>query len=427
MTTKTKMPVSEESLSDYLSSVSPLWKAEIETKKFNIIMGNEAGDADSIISALTLPYVKDVILKDKNEYTNLPVVSIVRDDLPLRRDATLLLEMAGIKKDNLLFLDDVTQQSIDKERTVMTLVDHNKVRPEFVDAKVVEICDHHQDERQHLEDCSSRQIEFDNDSKQALVGSTCTLVAEKFMQHYDGRRDTPIDAQLGLALLGVILLDTMNMSTSAGKGTPRDGKAIEFLQSQTRWEDLVVNNSMDPNVMANLWGDRKNNADPMTSINVTWFYEFLRDSKFDSSFWDSLSARDALRMDYKRFETTTNMAFGMSSVLQVDVALKPNFLEEAEAYMTKEAEVDLLLVLTLVIIDDEPKRSLMILGNEELVSNLCDFLLHHESAAFLEISKESDETKENATKVIKLKQGNPKGSRKQVAPVVLSFFPKNKI
>lgn len=446
----TIMPTTREAnLSKYLASVTSLWKEknqnhECNLRSFNIIMGNQAGDADSIVSALAFSYVKDILREaekgsscnDVVAYTNLPVVSIRRNDLPLRRDVTLLLDVAGIDSSNLIFLDDLPPSFLesDDDDVVITLMDHNSLRSDWdysSSLKVVEICDHHQDEEKHLESVpkEKRQVEFDADNGQALVGSTCTLVVEKLTEiHKD---DTIIDAGLSFLLLGVILLDTMNMCPLASKGTKRDEEAIQFLVSQTNWKALfnnidTRNTSVTSMVASNLL--RENDTIP----NVTWLYEFLRDSKFDSSFWDSLSTRDALRIDYKRFESSNDHAFGMSSVLLDSSRLlsKQHFRAQAEAYMVEEAKVDLLMVLSLVIVDGRPpKREVLVLGlsSSSVVSDMVDFLLHDESAAFLDFSMENNETSktfssDSGIKVVKLEQGNPKGSRKQVAPLVLSFF-----
>ena len=79
--------------------------------KVHLIMGNEAGDADSIISALTLSYIQHQ-QHLKNEDTEekivvLPIVSVTRADISLRRDVMLLLDLAGITNlDDLLYIDD---------------------------------------------------------------------------------------------------------------------------------------------------------------------------------------------------------------------------------------------------------------------------------------------------------------------------------
>jgi hypothetical protein len=58
---------------------------------------------------------------------------------------------------------------------------------------------------------------------------------------------------------------------------------------------------------------------------------------------------------------------------------------------------------------------------------MASYLLHNENASILDIKEGSDTSSplkiiDSGHVMMKLKQGNPKGSRKQVAPVMLSYF-----
>ena len=401
-------------------------------------MGNEAGDADSIISSLTLSFVnsitemststnKDSTCSSKIDTISLPLASIKRNDMALRRDVVLLLQMAGIDSDKLVYLDDAIFTSMAQNNDIhkeITLVDHNKLRSDLwsLEDCVVEILDHHQDEGGHESSVTAdkREVAFQN--QVALVGSTCTLVTERLIKADATRK---VDAGLGLTLLGVILLDTMNMNQEAGKGTRRDQEAIDFLIRQTEWDALDI----DEGTKSRIYGDEGgSNMIENRPPSRSHFYEYLSDSKFDRSFWLSMSPRDALRIDYKRFEPPTGAshAFGLASVLldMEDLLSKDGFHDDAIAYM-KEANVDLLGVLTMVIVDDKPQRELLLVGGSDRVGKMMEYLLNDDSAAFLDISKVDDvvaiDAGDEDTIIVKLKQGNPKGSRKQVAPVMLSF------
>jgi exopolyphosphatase len=416
-----------------------------------ITIGNEAGDADSIISSLALSYI------DNNKFTSVdvevsrntaripdntqkniihvPLVSIPREDFPLRRDVVLLLEMAGVNCEKLLFLRDeeITQiienQNIRKE---WTLVDHNKFRSDLLsadaigDVMVVEILDHHQDEGAHPSvGNEQRNIAFDNQS--ALVGSTCTLVTERLMKRCvqeDTTLSCKVDAGLGLALLGVILLDTMNMSREAAKGTARDEAAIEFLLERTNWNALNVKNK---ELRETLF---ESDGDGGTVPSRSRLYEYLQNCKFDREFWLSMSPKDALRIDYKRFETKDPVglvpaSFGLSSVLldMQTLLSKPSFVTECMAYM-EEVNVTLLGVLAMTIVDDKPKREILLIGDKQRVYEMSDYLLHNDAALSLKISKAEEDLHldlaNDTVAAVHLKQGNPKGSRKQVAPVMLA-------
>ncbi len=417
-------------------------KKDTKKKELNFIMGNQAGDADSIISSLALSYVKKLEQIKKNgqeeEESNvlptfLPIVCIEKEDLALRRDVTLLLQMAGITNhDSLVFLNDASFKSIvlNEEESQQppvqksfTLVDHNKIRSELwqFESAVTEIYDHHLDEGFHLDSCQTREVAFEN--KKATVGSTCTIVTEKIINAYSEDKEGTLDGGLGLALLGVILLDTMNMNPDAAKGTPRDGDAIQFLLDNSDWDTLDSEN-MNNIILTD-------NTDGPLKPDRVKLYEYLRDSKFDRTFWQEMSARDALRIDYKRFEPNSSPggSFGLSSVLLDSsmVLSKPNFYRSAIDYM-KEVGVDVLGVLCMVIVDDTPQREMIMIGKPDTMESLTKFLQNDTSAANLEVTVAAEDNEEgnymDGFVMRRFNQGNPKGSRKQIAPVLMDFFSK---
>ncbi len=458
-----------QSFSSYLTSVSSevqktLVNEEQQRKDglgfINIIMGNEAGDADSIISSLALSYVKTMekryvgklnsSTQDEKEtvatFTNdstkfVPVISINREDMPLRRDVVQLLRMAGIYNyEELVYLDDPWSLSIMKESNnhaskngvddveeeriiALSLVDHNKIRSNLwhLEQYVEEIFDHHQDENFHTKSVTTREVAFLG--QKALVGSTCTIIVERIKK----MSQTNLDAGLGISLLGVILLDTMNMNPEASKGTERDEAAIEYLMKNSDW-DLLDNETKEKIVT-----DR--NEESTVVPDRSKLYEYLCDSKFDRIFWREMSPRDAMRIDYKRFEPksekddgVSNKTFGLSSVLLGldEMMAKKDFFRTIVKFMN-EVNVDMLGVMCMVIVDDRPKRELLLIG-DSTVEGLAVYLLSDSATKFLDISIVEDvtiEAQQNALDGLKMKrfrQGNPKGSRKQLAPLILSFL-----
>jgi exopolyphosphatase len=366
-----------------------------------VVLGNEAGDADSIVSALALAYVESMSNSPKT-----PIVSIPRDDLCLRREAVLLLELAHVDTSKLYYIDDETLFESPK---LVTLVDHNRLTLGEDDWTVTEIIDHHFDEETHTHVIGDlRNIAFENDNK-ALVASTCTLVAERLFS----KLEPPYaSSDLSIALLGVILLDTVNMKPAAGKGTQRDQDAIDTLVSKTDWSSLEGNDLIHQNGV----------------IDTDKLYDKLSKSKFDSDFWEQLSVRDALRLDYKRFEAPTGHVFGSSSVLvDMDALLtKPNFVKETISYI-KESEIPLLAVLGLKLIGHSTQRELLLCGSDErLVNDMADYILTNPEAKTAMQSEEKPVEKDTGELVVRqFRQGNQKASRKQVAPVMLNFFSSN--
>ena len=430
----------------------------IAGQKVQIIIGNEAGDADSIVSALVHGYVLSLeegeLLKTKKTETEATtayaaLVGVPRADLALRRETTLLLDMAGVDLDQLLCIDgppsivSLLAPSTDSDASAggktlsISLVDHNRIRSSLrhLDTHVVEILGHHDDEGHHTdavpEGSDARNIAFRG--RDALVGSTCTLVAERMLQVADSiagdsNKDdaATLDPSASLALLGVILLDTMDMSPEAGKGTDRDLAAINALLDRTDWSKL--------------------NTEPMEESARSVFkdsgivrpcraalHDLLRNSKFDESFWGDMSVYDCLRIDYKRFEPTSPSSgsssvpvpFGMSSVLLPlsKFLSKESCVDSIKRYM-EEADVPLLGILTMTIVDDAPHREMLLAGRPDLVDAAAEYLTQSDDATFLEVEEVDcplDKAEECNMRIRRFRQGNPKGSRKQVAPILMRF------
>lgn len=361
----------------------------------NVVLGNEAGDADSIISALALAYVESI-----SNHPKTPIVSVPRDDLCLRREAVLLMDLAQVDTAKLRYIDD---EEVFRKPRFVTLVDHNRLTI-GADWTVTEIVDHHFDEQSHEHVVGGlRNIAFENGK--ALVGSTCTLVAERLFTTLQ----PPYASQVSIALLGVILLDTLNMSPAAGKGTQRDQVAIDELVSKTDWSTLEGSHFIKQDGV----------------IDTDKLYESLRKCKFDLGFWKQLSARDALRLDYKRFQAPMGQVFGSSSILlDMDSLLtKPNFVEETISYMN-ESEIPLLAILGLKLIGQSTQRELLLCGSDRnLVNNIADYILTNPAAKKAMQSEEKALEKDTGALVVRhFQQGNPKASRKQVAPILLNFF-----
>ena len=390
----------------FLHETSSLFSSYVadtnSSRVYHVILGNEAGDCDSIVSALALAYVYSMSSRASQEDLVLPICSVNREDMILRRETTLLLERCQVDTSRLLYLDDDSVKRllhagnfISTDTLRVTLTDHNAIRSSLnhLSGNVVGIIDHHADEGKHVEVINkSRDIAFDSTSNKALVGSACTLVAERLLQ--TGHSDDGV----AMALLGTIVLDTMNMNVHAGKGTSRDQEAIDFLRT-------CLNGNLDG------------------SINLDDLFNWLNDAKFDALFWDSLSARDALRIDYKRFESVSNHVYGISSVLLPigDLLKKPSFDDIAFQFM-KDKSIDLLVIMSMTVDDAGPKRGLLLFGKSQFVDEMTDYLTKNEVASFLEMESQTNGNASSGILGFKkeyIHQGNIKGSRKQVAPIMM--------
>jgi exopolyphosphatase len=392
-------------------SLEEFLKARKERPTRQFVMGNEAGDADSIIGAITLAYVESV----RGHTKKTPIVSIPQADLETQRPETvLLLKLAGISNATgvLLFVDQpvVTEST---EATEVTLVDHNRLADTFQqnDWKVVEIVDHHHDEGMYEDTCSgpaSRWIAFADDK--ALVASACTLVVERMEELWR----KPYPPSLGVLLLGVILLDSVNLSPDAGKVTQRDRDAVQILLDDTNWQELSqeskevlkINSSSGP--------------------NTTAFFDALQETKYDPGFWKSLPIRDALRLDYKEY-IYKDGSFGVSTVLMpLDrFLLKQELTTGIQRFMMERNMVFLGIMLASVQ-DGHLCRQLVLCGTESFpMPGMVQFLLHsnydQDSLGLMEFEGISTPSDNSSLSLRFFDQLDVK-SRKQIGPILLEFF-----
>jgi inorganic pyrophosphatase/exopolyphosphatase len=234
-----------------------------------VVLGNEACDADSAISAIALACVRR-----REGGVWIPVVSCVREVFPLRRDAVLVLEGVGVRVEDLVFLDEAPWEEVERQADAgVVLVDHNRLasalrsKYPWMEEKVVGIVDHHEDHGAYeWVRGAERVVGWDARAGRG-VGSTCTLVAEEAL-----RGGAEVGEDLARALVSVILVDTVNLD--ADRATRQDEAAVEALGARAGLGERAAQTA-----------------------------EFLRlsDAKHDPGFWASLSLRQKLEFDAKRF------------------------------------------------------------------------------------------------------------------------------
>ena len=241
-----------------------------------IFVGNAAADADSIVASLGCAlawFLRNDMPSISNKTTTVvPVASLPRADLALRPDSRALFETVGFDVDQLIFRDEILLH----EHDLLALVDHNRVRDEeLVDTPVTAIFDHHADEGAHL-NAKYRDVR--------TVGSCCTIAAE-YLLALEGSAAAIVKKERVLLelLLGVILLDTSDLSPSSGKTTSADIRIVEQLLG-------VLGRDRG-------WATKE-------------LYSPVAAAKFSRAFWESLAPSEVLRVDAKTFGN-----FGVSSAL----------------------------------------------------------------------------------------------------------------
>ena len=393
------------------------------------VIGNEAADAYSIISSLTYAKLKRWQTGNTSVRKQiLPIVSIKRGDIHLRRDVELLLKEVELNLSDLICLDECNMtNAADEGKLDLVLVDHNVISKEVTkhvgpytrhESIVKEILDHHEDYDAY-KSAVVRDIAYDSNTKCPLVASTCTLIAERFLEPVN--RDA-LTLEIATLLIAVIAVDSLNMDPSQNRGTPRDQRVLDSLQL------------LYPGIQR----DR--------------LYSLLMNAKTDPHFWESLSARDAIRIDYKCFVyRTKNMdsskesvqgercgSFGIASVLQsVDSFLmKEDLSEELNSYLipksTRElssvVSADMIVIMSLELLPEVRRSLLFFCISESRIKSLASYLAINGSEILLEDRSsargESSILTVNGHNVHMLayNQGNTGMSRKQIAPILLDFF-----
>lgn len=248
--------------------------------RIHIVIGNEACDADSCISAL----VQSLVMASNGSASHnasgsaiiIPVISCTRSDWTLRRESGVIIKRWLGGDENyasvLIFLDDilpVAQSLNDVSLLSITLVDHNVLTGELAawgwSERVVSIVDHHEDAGAHMG--AERKIDWDpSASPPRGAGSCCSILALAAAAEV-GLLDKP----LATALLSVIALDCIGFDAAAGKVTKVDEAAVEKLTSTANMQ------------------------------SVSQLFVELSSLRADPTWWCTLPPRDALRVDYKGF------------------------------------------------------------------------------------------------------------------------------
>ncbi|NWQ84569.1 PRUN1 Exopolyphosphatase, partial [Columbina picui] len=190
-------------------------------REIHVVMGNEACDLDSTVSALALAYfLAKTTPAPKAAFV--PVLNIPRADFALRTETSFLLREHGVPAASLVFRDEIDLGGLHRAGLLaMTLVDHHVLpgADAALEEAVVEVLDHRPLERDRAPGCRVTA---------EPVGSCATLkvgFALKSPDFGDLRRSK-------LQHSGTILLDCVNLSPAAGKVTPRDVACVSLLEER---------------------------------------------------------------------------------------------------------------------------------------------------------------------------------------------------
>jgi exopolyphosphatase len=262
--------------------------------QWTVVMGNEAGDLDSIASSIAYAWV----LSEVKKIPAIPLVQVQHDDLNLRPENIYAFKLAGLTEslEELLTSSDVSEFKPFPSQK-FALVDHNRLGSTFSldnpTAEVVSVIDHHEDEKLYL-NASPRII--------APCGSCASHVATQFPPE-------PLP-DLALLLLTAILIDTDGLKPG-GKAVQTDRDSALFLAPKSS-----IANSIPP--LSALSPIDHPNPDALYEAQaIKDLTKALRDRKSDVS---HLSGFDLLRRDYKEYSHT------LPAHHRLKLASQPSFL-----------------------------------------------------------------------------------------------------
>ncbi|XP_051999542.1 exopolyphosphatase PRUNE1-like [Xyrauchen texanus] len=345
------------------------------TPGLHVIMGNEACDMDSMVSALTFAYFLSKTLDSKR--VPVPVLNIPRAEFPLRSDSIFLLRETGLSQDHLLFRDEVDLCGLHKAKQLtLTLVDHN-VLPSAdseLEEAVVEVIDHHLLQRTPSPSCPVT-VE--------TVGSCATLVTERIAQKAPG----VLDQQVAQLLYGTIILDCVNMAPEAGKVTPKDSQYAMFLEK--RFPKLPPRSSL---------------------------FQSLQNAKFDVS---GLSTEQMLLKDMK-VASGGDLRLVVSAIyMTLEAFLQRRGLQQDLCEFCHNHNYNLVIAMTISFNDNkEPFRQLAVYSSSTVYREEMSKALEKAKNPSLDLRPMSSPYSDVKVYV----QGNTLASWKKVLPLISDFL-----
>ncbi|GLB39781.1 putative DHH family protein [Lyophyllum shimeji] len=309
-------------LAQFLSSAKEKYLSDISATpsrggEWTVVMGNEAGDLDSLASSIGFAWFQSEVHKKPT----IPLLQLERDDLDLRAENLYALHQAGISdpKSQLLFLTDLAGHSPFPRTPSHWSTTTASARPT----------------RSPTRPTNPRTI--------VPCGSCASHVAELISASTSAENvQVPVPAELATLLLSAILIDTNGLKPG-GKAVATDNSAAFFLAPRS---------TLAAALPATVQQD-----DPKALHDAQAIREFTRslaDKKTDVS---HLSGRDLLRRDYKDYVYTlawmgeggegTEVKAGLASVpLSLKVWGSDGKLEEAVIPWMQERGIAVLGVLT---------------------------------------------------------------------------------
>lgn len=213
-----------------------------------LVMGNGAGDADSLTSAISLSYLLSTYSHEKlplkaplpSNAVYVPLIQTNRSDSHLRPENEAILAAAGIKQEQILYLSDLTDSKAQRglglnlaragvlspsKGTYLGLVDHPQLEVPWLptdsdqggsdpgsERQVKLLVDHHADSGRH-QDALLRVFRQPEGTDAANpTGSAQSIVVDLFSEAIKGN-SAVFPQNLANMAISTVLIDTDNVST----------------------------------------------------------------------------------------------------------------------------------------------------------------------------------------------------------------------
>ncbi|CAF3357322.1 unnamed protein product [Rotaria sp. Silwood1] len=198
----------------------------VQFRLIRIVLGNEACDLDSAISACVYAYFLHSTCQSQDEILHIPILNTQPSIFRLRTEIHWFLKE---NQSNMIFIDDINLNDLyDRNKLEIILVDHHCLYSKF-NKIVTQIIDHHPRKENSivLKDPSKIKIE--------LVGSCCTLIAEEILTSNTNFQMTD---EIAYLLTGMSIQDSLQKDVKQVIG-PNIRLAISSLPSGYTVEKLI--------------------------------------------------------------------------------------------------------------------------------------------------------------------------------------------